>query len=370
MAPEQSTLDLASAPATSPAATTTPGATPADTDPLDALTDPTLASDDIPAVAEPADLDAAPDGALTPDADETPATEDAPEGTEETPETTEAAPEFDIAVPLPAAEGKRSGTLEFSFPTQEARDTVQFHVKRSLELDAVKADAEAGLTAKAALDHLEQSPETAMFQLEAFKPEAAAAYVKNWASRNPIEAAKMVLGLGFVVQDPWNDGTGNSAERALADKTALAKMQQDERMRKDRETFTQTFTQTRQQREGVAAVQAVMATVPGDPQSAQHRFLANELASLAAAHLTANPHATRADLASLPAVTQLVQSFQSLTPKAVVATPAAPPKDAKGRFRQQAQTAQTARRLAPGQSRIPALRAEKFKRGTTLDDLP
>ena len=365
MAPEQSTLDLPDAPAISPAATGTPGATPDASDPLDALSSPALTSADLPDAPDGDDPEAAPDGAIVPDAEEPPEEIPPVEGQPEVP-----AVEFDIAVPLPSAEGKRSGTLEFSFPTQEARDTVQFHVKRSLELDAAKADAEAGLTAKATLDHLERSPETAMYQLEAFKPEAATAYVKNWASRNPIEAAKLVLELGFIVQDPWNDGSGtNSAERALADKTALAKMQQQDRMRQDREAYTQSTVKTRQEREGIAGVSAVMATVPGDPQSAQHRFLANELAGIAAAHLTKFPQATRGEIAALPDVTKLVTDFQSLVPK-VVAVKAAPAQDALGRFRAQTATAQAAKRLAPGQSRIPALRAEKFKRGTTLDDLP
>ena len=368
MAPEPSTLDLPDAPATSPTATGAPGATPEASDPLDALASPALTSADLPDAPAEDDPDAAPEGAVVADA------EPEAEGVEEVPpvdgQPDVPAVEFDIAVPLPSAEGKRSGTLEFSFPTQEARDTVQFHVKRSLELDAAKADAEAGLTAKATLDHLERSPETAMYQLEAFKPEAATAYVKNWASRNPIEAAKLVLDLGFIVQDPWNDGSGtNSAERALADKTALAKMQQQDRMRQDREAYTQSTVKTRQEREGIAGVQAVMATVPGDPQSAQHRFLANELAGIAAAHLTKFPQATRGEIAALPDVTTLVTEFQSLVPK-VAAAKVATPKDALGRFRQQTATAHAAKRLAPGQSRIPALRAEKFKRGTTLDDLP
>lgn len=351
------------APATSPAASDAPGG-----DDQDLFTS---AAPDVGG-----DPDSAP---ATDPPPEEPPTEPTPEGedTEPTEEVTPSdpvppatpAPEFDITIPLPAQEGKRSGTLALAFPTQEARDTIQFHVKRSQDYDAVAADAEAGITARATLAHVESAPDQAMYVLEQIKPEAAKAYVENWMQRNPIAAAVAVRDLlGYSVEEAGN-------EARLTDRAELAKLKAAEALRVSQSAYGQTLAQQRQQQVGSAAIRALAATAHIDLQSPEGDYVAKQLATAFAQHLTTTPTATRADLAALPAVRDILNVYQRLVapapspvkPSKAVTTPAADP---VARMAAQRALADKMGKLAPGQTRIPALRAEKFKRGTTLDDLP
>lgn len=303
-------------------------------------------------------------------ADDTPA-EDAPAGGAPAPVV-----EFDIAIPLPGefappqADGRpapstRTGLLDVAFPSQEARDAVAFHVKRSAEYDQLTAAVEAGIEARAALAHLESAPEQAMFQLEQLKPDLARAYVENWMQRNPVAAALTVRDkLGYLVSESDN------ADR-LTDRAALAQHAAADALREGQTQYQATLARQRFVTAGQQTIRAVSQGAGIDLQSRAGQFVAQQLATAFEQHFTQHPQASRTELAGLPVVQDILNDYQRLVgaPVATHATVAAPVKGA-ARFTQQAQAAQAARRLAPGQTRIPALRAEKFKRGTTLDDLP
>ena len=314
---------------------------------------------------------------------ETPEAEASPEAGDEVASTPPAAnapaPEFDIAIPLPGefaprnpdgtpTTNNRMGTLDIAFPTQEARDAIAFHVKRSSEFDAVVAEAQAGVEARAALTHLNTAPDRAMYQLEQVKPDAAKAYVENWMQRNPVAAAVAVRDLlGYAVEDNGN------ADR-LTDKAELAKLKANEALREGQASYQQTVAREQYVAAGRDTIRTLAVTAGIDLQSRAGQYVAQQLAAAFDQHFPQHPSASKADLAALPVVRDILNDYQRL-----VGTPATPPAKAAvkpaaatgpAKFAQQAQAAKQAQRLAPGQTRIAALRAEKFKRGTTLDDLP
>lgn len=99
------------------------------------------------------------------------------------------APLFDVEIPTLNADGSKgprgTGVLLLEGLPQEFRDTIQSHVKRSMQLDGALQRLEQARELETAARFYQRDPLNAMRLVAVEKPELAHTFVESWIRQNP-----------------------------------------------------------------------------------------------------------------------------------------------------------------------------------------
>lgn len=299
------TAQDAPAPASAPA--TIPAPTPAG---LPDLRDPgsfaALLGTDAPAEAPPA----TDDPAATSDA----VADDAP-----APEPTEAdaapepAPTFKVPVPLPNGNGENgptnAGTLELDLPTQEAADTLRYHLKQSARAQRLDGRLREASADTATVDFLEQSPAEGMLWIAQQHPEAGDRFLDTMVRAHPDKVVAALTQMGLQVSvDPAKEETILArAELARRDaKDAVAKGQTQFQGQRAVQTYRAAATEV---------VEDLTASLGLAADSEEYEVFATRAASrLTQLYQQKGAQATPADMTA--ALQPLVQALRPAAPPA------------------------------------------------------
>jgi len=216
------------------------------------------------------------------------------------------APQFTVTIPLPNGNGENgptnAGVLDIALPTQEAADTLRYHLKQSAKAQRLEARLTATQSDVATVDFLEQHPADGLLWMAQQHPEAGNTFLEHWMRANPERAVAALQTLGFqVTTDQYN-------ERAIMAEAKLAKAEMAERVRTGQAAF-QTQMSTQQYRAQAMDVVEELATTAGlQPGTDDHAVFA-DLASrkLADLYKTQNGRVTGADMTT--ALQPLIQRF-------------------------------------------------------------
>jgi len=311
----------------------------------------------------------------TPDPATDPATDTPTEGAEpEAPAAETPAEEpvtYQVTIPLPNGNGENgptnAGTLDVALPTQEAADTLRYHLKQSAKAQRLESRVQATQQDVATVDFLEQHPTEGLFWMAEQHPDAGHAFLESWMKAHPERAVAALQTLGFqVTTDQYN-------ERAIMAEAKLAQREMAERVRSGQTAFQTQMTTQAFRAQAMDAVEELASTVGLQPGTDDHAVFA-DLASrkLADLYKTNNGRVTGADMtAALQPLAQRFASTGSLHHSAVQ------PRNDVGQFAKPVDSAKLAKKndtlrkiagpVAPG-APVPAA-VSKTPPNTSLYDL-
>lgn len=136
------------------------------------------------------------------------------------PEAEEPAPTFSVSVPLPNGTGENgttnAGLLDIVLPSQEAADTLRFHVKRSERYGRLEQQVERAQADSATVDFLSTNPIEGMLWMGEKFPQASENFLRTQLKANPEKAATWLQEMGFDVQIAPENVRAVQAEAKLA----------------------------------------------------------------------------------------------------------------------------------------------------------
>lgn len=149
-----------------------------------------------------------------------PVAEEAAPETEAEPDAEEPAPTFSVSVPLPNGTGENgttnAGLLDIVLPSQEAADTLRFHVKRSERYGRLEQQVERAQADSATVDFLSTNPIEGMLWMGEKFPQASENFLRTQLKANPEKAATWLQEMGFDVQIAPENVRAVQAEAKLA----------------------------------------------------------------------------------------------------------------------------------------------------------
>lgn len=155
-------------------------------------------------------------------------TEPAAEGAEAVAEP--APTTFKVQIPLPNGTGENgptnAGLLDIDFPTQEAADTIRFHVKQSQQVPRLRERLAGLRTDQATVDFLTDHPAEGMMWMAQTNPDAAAEFLGTFIRANASSAAQTLADLGYQVSVPQGLDRTLKLESDLAQRDARDKVAQ------------------------------------------------------------------------------------------------------------------------------------------------
>jgi hypothetical protein len=230
---------------------------------------------------------APPDGAATPPVEGT----DAPPPEPDTPLTALEVPHFRPDQPPLKLEGV----------PQEFADAIRKQINQAAAVPRLEAQLARSDQAVATLTMLEQQPAQALHLVGQAHPDAAAAYVKEWAQMNSGALLQMVEELGLATLD----------ERAAGWMAENARLRSQESSRTAREQFGRQTVEQTFIRNGDRVVSDLAATL-NLPANSVHAKVFQQMANDALATMYQSAPTATADQMTLH-LQKLVQDFTTLT---------------------------------------------------------
>lgn len=287
---------------------------------------------------------------------------------------------FTVEVPTPHQEGteftdpvtgerttrppKGAGVLQIPNLTQEAADTLRFHLKRSEKLPKLEERLAQENEDTATVDFIRQRPEEAIHLITAKQPAIAEGFAVNWMRRNPDAALKALRTLELLPADAID--MLDQAERELDPKAKrnrkleadAAQREADDKVKEGIRGVQLSVAERRFADRSVESIQDIASTLKLQGEDLK------DFVHLASSKLqdafAGNPSMSPTQMTAL--LQPIVRRFASIPQKPD------PTPDPAALMKRKADLANKHKRLGSGRSPIAPAGVVKLKPGATLDD--